>query len=520
MKDFVYSPTVEEQNELEATYRKSREREDNMPAPGVAWVPQPGAQVNFLQCPLREVLLHGPRGSGKTDPLIMDFAQDVGKGYGDIWRGILFRKTYPQLGDVVAKSHRWFKKIFPAATFNWSRMAWIFPTGETLLFRHMAKPDDYWNYHGHEYPWQGWEELSAWSDDQCYTRMFACNRASTNVPRRIRATTNPYGVGSNWIKERWRLAGQWWKTIVIPAVKDSEGEIIEHERAAIPGRLEENKILLETDKTYRASVRASASNTAMAKAWLLGSWDIIAGGMFDDVWTRFNLWPDFDPPSNWYMDRSFDWGSSKPFSVGWWVESDGSDVQMRDGSWRSTVPGDLFRIREWYGWTGKANEGNRMLTIDIAAGIVEREIAWGWRAGVPRINPGPADSSIFDVVNGNSYAMDMEKPVRIGDQYYDGVSWTEADKRPGSRKMGWGMIRQMMKNARRPKNGPREYPGLFVVGEHCPQFLRTVLSLPRKEDDLDDVDTNAEDHIGDETRYRVRNIGNELYSGKTSGMTR
>ena len=24
------------------------------------------------------------------------------------------------------------------------------------------------------------------------------------------------------------------------------------------------------------------------------------------------------------IDRSFDWGSSKPFSVGWWAESDGT----------------------------------------------------------------------------------------------------------------------------------------------------------------------------------------------------
>ena len=53
-----------------------------------------------------------------------------------------------------------------------------------------------------------------------------------------------------------------------------------------------------------------------------------------------------------------------------------------------------------------------------------------------------------------------------------------------------------------PRDGlPRELPGLFVVGEHCPHFLRTVLTLPRDERDPDDVDTDAEDHIADETRY-------------------
>jgi hypothetical protein len=47
-----------------------------------------------------------------------------------------------------------------------------------------------------------------------------------------------------------------------------------------------------------------------------------------------------------------------------------------------------------------------------------------------------------------------------------------------------------------------EEPGLFVF-EHCRQWLRTVPTLPRDEKKPDDVDTDAEDHAGDMTRYRV-----------------
>jgi len=37
----------------------------------------------------------------------------------------------------------------------------------------------------------------------------------------------------------------------------------------------------------------------------------------------------------------------------------------------------------------------------------------------------------------------------------------------------------------------------------CRQFIRTVPVLPRDEIDMDDVDTAAEDHVGDETPYRL-----------------
>ena len=51
------------------------------PSP-VAWKPHPGSQVRFLSCPVFECLYEGTRGPGKTDALLMSFAQFVGKGYG------------------------------------------------------------------------------------------------------------------------------------------------------------------------------------------------------------------------------------------------------------------------------------------------------------------------------------------------------------------------------------------------------------------------------------------------------
>jgi hypothetical protein len=473
------------------------------------------SQKLFLFTDIQEGLYHGTRGPGKTDTLLMDFASGVGRGYGKAWRGILFRQTYPQLADVVAKSERWFRQIFPGAKFNKSKLQWEWPTGEVLLFRHMNSPSDYWNYHGHEYPWIGWEELTNWATDECYKSMFSCNRCSVpGVPRRIRATTNPYGVGHNWVKVRFALDGKWWQPVFIESPVDQDGNA-EPPRFAIHGHIDENYILLKSDPTYKTTVVASAASPEMIKAWLHGSWAIVAGGMFGDVWRpATHIVRPFTIPSSWRIDRSFDWGSAKPFSVGWWAESDGSDYMDADGKWRSSVRGDLYRIAEWYGFTGKANEGVKMLASEIAQGIKQREYDWGL---INKVHEGPADSSIFDSENGNCIADDMEEPVRLKDgKQYRGVTWTRAFKRPGSRKTGWEKMRRMFKDAIPEEGKPRERPGLFVF-DTCKQFTRTVPVLPRDEKNMDDVDTDAEDHIGDETRYRVHESGTELRQGKTIG---
>jgi hypothetical protein len=40
----------------------------------------------------------------------------------------------------------------------------------------------------------------------------------------------------------------------------------------------------------------------------------------------------------------------------------------------------------------------------------------------------------------------------------------------------------------------------MFVFSNCRHFIRTVPALPRDEVDMDDVDSRAEDHVGDETR--------------------
>lgn len=159
---------------------------------------------------------------------------------------------------------------------------------------------------------------------------------------------------------------------------------------------------------------------------------------------------------------------------------------MADGEKRIFPRGTLIRIGEWYGWTGKANEGLKMSDSGIADGIVKHQTDMGIQA---RIRPGPADSSIFDETNGDS-------PAKIQERHK--VRWEKADKSPGSRKRGWQLMRGRLIAGKAER---MEEPGLFVF-DTCRQFIRTFPVLPRSDRDADDIDTDAEDHIADEARYR------------------
>jgi len=493
----------------------------------VIWEPLPGSQTLAMSCPCNDILLDGTRGPGKTDSQLMFFRSFVGIGYGAFWRGIIFDREYKNLDDLIAKSKRWFRQFNDGAKFiGGGQLKWVWPTGEELLFRAAKKEADYWNFHGMEIPYIGWNELTKYPNPELFDMMQSINRTSYRsedhdsdlppIPLVRLSTTNPYGVGHNWVKQRYidvAPAGKIIKnTASVFNPRTQQREEITKTQVRIFGSYKENKYL---PPEYILELE-SIKDQNKRKAWLKGDWDITSGGMFDDVWSaEHNIVEEFEIPLTWRLFRSFDWGSSAPFSVGWWAESDGCDIKLNNGDWRSTVRGDLFRIDEWYGWNGTPNKGQRLLASQISKGIIQRELKRGLYG---RVKPGPADNSIHDVENGNSIAIDMAKKVKINGNVYKGVTWTRSNKSAGSRKQGWEKLRMAIYNAQPPEDGgPRETPGLFVFRNCQDGFLRTVPSLPRDDKDLDDVDTDAEDHCGDEVRYVILSAGDRFSSSTTTG---
>lgn len=421
----------------------------------------------------------------------------------------IFRRTFPDLW----KNHMEGPTSFPMmlaslllsgeVKINYSKNMIVFKNGSKIFLCHCQYEKDMYDYQGAEIHVLMIDELTHFTDSiyrylRARVRMTGVivpTTLTTAFPRII-CGSNPGGEGHNWVKNTFV---DYSAPMHIRRSTKKEGRML---RQYIPAKLEDNPALMASDPDYIDRLEG-LGNEALVQAYKDGNWDIVAGGMFDDVWDKTQHFiPPFEIPGSWYIDRSFDWGSAKPFSVGWWAESDGTPVTLLSGEEYTFPRGTLFRIAEWYGWNGEPNTGCRMLATEVARGIIEREDAMQLRH---RCKPGPADSSIYNMENGHSIASDMEMV---------GILWEKANKSPGSRKQGWELMRRYFKAAR---DRDPDTPGMYIFNT-CRQFARTIPVLTRLPRDEDDIDTNTEDHIADETRYRALAIRNEVKVRKLAGL--
>jgi len=485
-------------------------------SPRMVWEPLRGSQVLAMSCPAHHILYEGTRGPGKTDVQLMRYRRLVGLGYGAFWRGVIFDLEYKNLDDLVQKSKRWFPQFDDGAKFLESKAdyKWTWPTGEELLFRVVKNKKDYWAYHGHEYPFVGWNELTKHATRELYDMMMSLNRSSFRpedypaidpqtkkkyflppIPLEVFATTNPYGPGHNWVKLEYIDAASPGKMvkreIEVFNPQTQTREITVKTRCRIFGSYKENIYLTPEYIMELESIKEENKR----RAWLWGDWDITSGGALDDVWSDRVVLPRFKIPRGWRLDRGFDWGSTHPFYVGWFAEANGEEVVLEGGRVFCPKKGSLILFHEWYGTkTIGTNEGLKMSAKDIAKGILKRDnelYAKKWMSKMP--SAGPADNQIRDV---------KEKDVdTIEKKMSDhGVMWTVSDKSPGSRKNGLQLLRERLEAT--TKDYAAEEPGFFVM-DHCIGARSTLPVLPRDDDDPDDVDTNSEDHPYDVVRYRV-----------------
>lgn len=492
-------------------------------APRIVWSPLPGSQAAAISCPANHIFYEGTRGPGKTDTQVMFFRKYVGQGYGQFWRGSIFDRQYKNLDDLVAKSKKWFYDFRDGAEFRLSTKdyKWVWPTGEELLFRALEHDDDYWNYHGQEFPFIGWNELTKFPTPKLYDDMMSCNRSSflpeehtprdengryktrdgkplPEIPLVVFSTSNPYGAGHNWCKNRFidkAKPGEILRKVTsVFNPRTQKREDVTKTQVRLFGSYKENRYL---SPVYIAELE-NTKEPNKRRAWLWGDWDIVAGGAIDDLWdANIHVLPRFKIPAAWRVDRTFDWGSTQPFSVGWWAEADGGEIELPDGRKFAPVRGSFIRIAEWYGCTEIGlNEGLKMGAAEVAKGILQREqimLQGGWITRAPQ--PGPADNAIRNVIEKttDSIASFMAK---------EGVRWTDSDKKPGSRKIGLQLLRDRLESSLKHSRG-LEKPGRGIYFfDTCLASLSTLPVLPRDDKDPDDVDTEAEDHVYDDVRYK------------------
>lgn len=308
--------------------------------------------------------------------------------------------------------------------------------------------------------------------------------------------TNPGGVGHMFCKNL-------WMDKVFP---EEFLRPIDYSKtfAYIPSKAEDNPHL---DAAYWVQLQTLPPH--LRAAFRDGSWDLFKGQAFQE-WSRNHhvikplMFEHQDGKERLYPEgatifMTFDWGFGAPFSVGWWwIDSDGRK----------------YRFYEWYGWSGEANVGLRLVDSEIAAGIIKREFAMGFDAVQESGGPG----------NGNEESSFMA-PSRIinpqitrlcdptcfnkkpdykggGQMASTAVEFMAAglQLRPGdpSRLMKYKQFHQHLLIPRDPETLEVTGVPMVQIYDTCQHFIRTVPALIIDENNIEDVDTDGEDHCFDE----------------------
>ena len=106
--------------------------------------------------------------------LMEDFQESVGCGYGKHLHGLLLCKSYDVTRKVFVRlaCHSMTHGSDVRTDVFEHKITWP-AGGESLMVRTLKDADDYWKFHGHAYPWIGFESITDWPTDECYLRMRA-----------------------------------------------------------------------------------------------------------------------------------------------------------------------------------------------------------------------------------------------------------------------------------------------------------------------------------------------------------
>jgi hypothetical protein len=236
----------------------------------VIWEPT-DRQSSFLACDDFEVLYGGAAGGGKSDALLIDALCLQHDGvYKPKHRAILFRRSFPELRDLIDRSLELYPLIVPGAEYNKTEKVWTFPSGAKVEFGYLQNDADRLKYRGRAWNYIGFDELTLWATPVCYLYLFSrCRSVDLTLPRYIRSTTNPDGPGQKWVMERWGIQEDGKGTAIPVDIEDPEYKTVTTIiRRFIPARLSENKHLSATG--YREALLQLAPEER--ESLLMGLW--------------------------------------------------------------------------------------------------------------------------------------------------------------------------------------------------------------------------------------------------------
>lgn len=425
-------------------------------------------QKAFLEATAKHVGFGGARGGGKSW-VVRAKAILLALHYPGI-RILIVRRTYPELVNNHINILR--RTLIGIAKYNDKDKVLKFENGSSINFTYCDADKDLDRLQGVEYDIIFLEEATQLSENQMKT-ISACLRGANSFPKRIYYTFNPGGQGHAYIKR------------IFIDKKYTRQERAE-DYVFIQSLVTDNKVLMESQPDYIDQLKALPPK--LRRAWLEGDWNVFEGMVFEE----FRAEPDedlcrtagitvadaaaqgrfthvikpFDIPRGWTIMRSYDFGYSKPFSLGYWaIDYDGV----------------LYRILDVYGWNGTPDEGIKWTPDEQFKYASELERTHPLLKG-RRISDGVADPAIWEASRGESIAETAMK---------HGIYFTPGDH---ERIPGWMQVHYRLQF---DTNG---YARMYFF-DTCETSLRTLPLMRYSKSRPEDIDTTLEDHCPDEIRY-------------------
>jgi len=403
----------------------------------------------------------------------------------------LFRR----IRDDLVKNHMEGPSGFREFLAGWVECKFVqivedeirFWNGSKIYLCHCKDEKDRFKYQGAEIHVLLIDELTHFTDKIYRFLRNRVRMVGINLPEKYRdkfprivSGANPGGVGHQFVKMTF-IDGV--EPLKVYRAANSEGGML---RQYIPARLDDNPSMAANDPGYEARLSGLGSKS-LVKAMRDGDWDIVEGAFFDNFDANRHVVRPFDVPEEWTRFRAGDWGSAKPFAFGWYAIAQDT-IQTPDGV---TIPrGALVKYREWYGCKtddqGKfmPDVGLKMDASAVGRGLQEKETG-------DKIAYGVLDPAAFSQDGGPSI---YERISKATDHK---VTFRPADNKRVAQKGalgGWDQMRGRLE-------GDEDGHAMLFFFSTCIHSIRTIPALQHDEDKPEDLDTTAEDHAADETRY-------------------
>lgn len=407
------------------------------------WKPNPGSQERALRSSAFELFYGGAAGGGKSDFLLVDALGQVKK---KSYKAALFRRKYTELEkSLILRSH----DLYPSqgGRYNEQKHRWTFPSGAIIDFAHMDSQSDVYDYQSAQYAYLGFDEATHFTEFQIEYMKSRCRCADGSVKKYIRYGSNPGNRGHAYFKGRF--------------IQNKEPYQLYHDDKTglsmqfIPSKVYDNIVLMSGDPDYVHRLEGLPED--QKKMLLFGDWDVFEGQYFSEWLHEIHVVTPFEIPSSWRRFRTTDHGRTKPTACLWGaVDHDGN----------------IWWYREYY-----------MAGVD--ADINAAEIAR--LSGEEKYAFSLLDSACFAKTGAGETIAEIYERNGV-----KSIPW------PKNRMAGWSLFHEYLRHV--DPVTKHKHPPKMRFFSNCLNAVRTIPTLIHDELNVEDLDSDGEDHAADAVR--------------------